>query len=78
MRWCRENLKGNDIEYAGRELVLKCYDAGNHNRICLYIGTGNQTDPGLDLAMMSSCDHLILSYGTYGMVAAWFNGYGTS
>ena len=39
-------------------------------------GNGNQVDPGYDLAFMSSCDHIILSYGTFGMMAAWFNGNG--
>ena len=39
-------------------------------------GNGNQVDPGYDLAFMSSCDHIILSYGTFGMMAAWFNGHG--
>ena len=35
-----------------------------------------ENDPGKDLALLSSCDHLILSYGTYGMAAAWFNNNG--
>ena len=41
-------------------------------------GNNNQNDPGKDLALMSSCDHLILSYGTFGMMAAWFNNHGTT
>jgi hypothetical protein len=41
-------------------------------------GNNDQNDPGTDLALMSSCDHLILSYGTFGMMAAWFNNHGTA
>jgi Glycosyl transferase family 11 len=39
-------------------------------------GNGNQNDPGQDLALISSCNHIILSYGTFGIAAAWFNNHG--
>jgi energy-converting hydrogenase Eha subunit B len=36
-------------------------------------GNGNESDPGYDLALMSLSDHVILSYGTYGMMAGYFS-----
>jgi hypothetical protein len=35
-------------------------------------GKGNETDPGWDLALLTSCDHLIITYGSYGTMAAYF------
>ena len=44
----------------------------NENQLIIHTGNEDVNDPGFDLALMSSCDHLILSYGTFGMMAAWF------
>ena len=38
------------------------------------IGKGDEEDPGPDLAVLALCDHLILTYGSYGVMAAFFNG----
>merc|ERR1712137_999523 len=39
----------------------------------IYPGFDNENDPGLALATLSSSDHLILTYGTFGLMAAFFN-----
>ena len=33
-----------------------------------------ESDPGLDLATISNCDHLIMTYGTFGLMAAFLKG----
>lgn len=51
----------------------------NFNREAFYTltafdqGFDNENDPGLALATLSSSDHLILTYGTFGLMAAFFN-----
>jgi hypothetical protein len=44
--------------------------------IFCFLGEGDEDDPGWDLAILASCDHLILTYGTFGYMAAWFKGPG--
>ena len=68
------NLLGPDIIYSGKYFVKKSHDGGLFYFV--FQGDGNQTDPGPDLALISSCNHIILSYGTFGMAAAWFNNKG--
>jgi Glycosyl transferase family 11 len=36
------------------------------------LGRGNANDPGWDMALLTSCDHLIITYGSYGIMAAYF------
>lgn len=39
-------------------------------------GNGKIRSPGLDLALLSSCNHTIFAYGTYGLTAAMYNSQG--
>ncbi|XP_065352948.1 galactoside alpha-(1,2)-fucosyltransferase 2-like [Cloeon dipterum] len=36
-------------------------------------GDGNESDPGLDLALLAACNHTIFAYGTFGLTGAMLN-----
>ena len=61
---------------------MECYTPNQHTRLWrvsdsweeffVFLGEGDEDDPGWDLAILASCHHLIHTYGTFGYMAAWF------
>jgi galactoside 2-L-fucosyltransferase 1/2 len=73
MNWCEENVKGANVIYAGRK-TLKSFFLFKKNEFGFELtGKGIENDPGWDLALLTSCDHLIITYGSYGVMAAYLN-----
>ncbi|KAF4527196.1 hypothetical protein B566_EDAN006123 [Ephemera danica] len=70
MQWIRDKLSPQLVAF----LVLSddvewCRENLNASDVFLP-GTGNSSSPGLDLAILASCNHTILAYGTFSLTAA--------
>ena len=44
-----------------------------YNKLAICTGNRDENDPGWDLAILKSCDHLILTYGTFTTTAGYFS-----